>query len=150
MASDPVSTPTFVPVTLCLALNTCSVFLTPQDEANKLIASHGTTMIPEGPPFFSQSLSLTFTQSCNMGTTVLSVMTQELLSTTELSHRSELLSRSPHYSSTSSANRELPNTLEMTVEMMMLVSDTSSMAWKPPWFCYQICKDISQVRCFFC
>jgi hypothetical protein len=95
--------------------------------------------------------SLTFAQSCNMATTVLSVMTQELLSTTELSHRSsELLSRSPQYSSTSSANRELPNTPEMTVEMMMLVSDTSSMAWKPPWFCYQICKDISQVRCFFC
>ena len=87
----------------------------------------------------------------NMATTVLSVMTQELLSTTELRHRSsELLSRSPQYSSTSSANRELPNTPEMTVEMMMLVSDTSSMAWKPPWFCYQICKDISQVRCFFC
>ena len=59
MASDPVSTPTFVPVTLCLALNTCSVFLTPQDEANKLIAYHGTTMIPEDPPIFSQSLSLT-------------------------------------------------------------------------------------------
>ena len=107
----------------------------------------------------------------NMTTTVLSVMTQELLSTAELSQRSpELLSGTPQYSYYSTeADRKLSNTTEIprvtyeytqrrtlklqidctlvvaevtissriTVVTMMAVLDGSSLAWKPPWICYQ-------------
>jgi hypothetical protein len=101
-----------------------------------------------------------------------SQMTPELLSTTELSQRSpELLSRIPQYSSPTEIPRvtyetsqsgtlywmkrdwtlvmaEVTISAGLSVVLVMATMECLSLAWKPPWFCYQICKENSQDRRF--